>query len=117
MEARLAGLRARAVTLLDGPVVEEDGKFTYAGEWLYLSPVHRRIAATLSERFETPIPYPILIERGWPDTGVSESAFRASILRLRLLLRPLGLEVRAMRNRGWILYRIGSTRTQDQRSP
>ena len=108
IRSRLDGLRERALLLLSPPIVEDDGRLIYGGRWVYLDPVRSRLAAALIERFESVVPEPVLIERGWAGIPRSTDGLRASMGRLRSQLRPIGLEVRALSKQGWILHRVRS---------
>jgi DNA-binding response OmpR family regulator len=106
--ARLAGLRRRAAQQRASPTLDEDGRLHFGGRWVQLSPIDTRLAKALVDRFDRSVSESTLVLSGWADRQVTPAALRSHLDRLRLQTRPLGLELRKLRGRGWILHQSAS---------
>ena len=67
--------------------------------------VERELAGALVERFGAVVGRE-LIRRAWPSGAPTRNALDVHILRLRRRIAPLGLEVRTVRSRGYLLQII-----------
>ena len=103
--ARIQAL-ARRVRPPERPRIDEAGRLLYADGWVALSPIEARLAGLLAERFETIVSADALCDHGWADDGKRRprsNALRVHLTRLRRRLAPLGLEVRSVRSKGFVL--------------
>jgi DNA-binding response OmpR family regulator len=110
VRARLSGLRARAseraADLEATPVIDGHGRLLFRQSWVQLSPIHERLARRLMASTEDVVAERELLDQGWPGGHPSSNALRVHLHRLRRLILPLGLEIRAVRGDGWVLQRI-----------
>jgi DNA-binding response OmpR family regulator len=116
LEARLESLRRRSRRFEaqppnpDEPVspqLEEGGILRFGSGWVSLSPIEARLVATLLEQ-PGAVTRQALIESGWPQVGqgrhdLRRNALDAHMLRLRQRLPAVGLTVRTIRSRGYLL--------------
>ncbi len=105
LRVRVATLAARAGGLVAAPVVDEDGLLRYRGRWVTLSPVERALAGALVDRFGAVVGRDTLVRRAWPGGTPTRNALDVHMLRLRRRIESLGLEVRTVRARGYVLQR------------
>jgi DNA-binding response OmpR family regulator len=103
LRARVATLAARAGSDGDPPVVDEDGLLRFRGRWVTLSPVERALAGALVERFNAVVGRDTLVRYAWPGEVPTRNALDVHMLRLRRRIQELGLEVRTVRARGYLL--------------
>lgn len=95
-------LRARAHHIFV-PAVDDDGRLHFGAGWVQLPPVEARLAAVLAERFGRLVGPTALMRSGWPDGTSVRSTLDVRIHRLRRRIGPLGLVIRTVRRRGWVL--------------
>jgi DNA-binding response OmpR family regulator len=117
IEARVRGIKVRVETAgipdphfgSDGlPVLDEGGVLRFGSRWVSISPLESRLVDALLERPGAVIPRQILTEAVWPDDrsrvdGPGRNALDIQVLRLRRRLHEVGLTVRTVRSRGYIL--------------
>jgi DNA-binding response OmpR family regulator len=103
LRVRVATLAARAGRETRAPSVDEDGLLRHRGRWVTLSPVERALAAALVERFGAVVGRDTLARRAWPGGTPTRNALDVHMLRLRRRIAGLGLEVRTVRARGYLL--------------
>jgi DNA-binding response OmpR family regulator len=103
VRARVARLASRAETRQPGPQVDGDGLLRYRGRWVALSPVEGALAATLVDRFGAVVGRETLARRAWPDGTPTRNALDVHMLRLRRRIASLGVEVRTVRSRGYLM--------------
>ncbi|HZR14401.1 MAG TPA: winged helix-turn-helix domain-containing protein [Acidimicrobiia bacterium] len=101
--ARVATLTQRAVAQHVEPELDGDGLLRYGTRWAALSPVERLLAGALVERFGSVVTRDGLARCAWPDGAPTRNALDVHMLRLRRRIEPLGLEVRTVRSRGYLL--------------
>jgi hypothetical protein len=104
VRCRLAGLAVRAElheSLV--PAVDGDGLVRYGDGWVSLPPVEARLTVALVERFGAVVGRDSLSRAGWPDGAPGRNALDVHVLRLRRRLEPLGLVIRTVRSRGYLL--------------
>jgi len=119
LEARLEALRRRSRQLDTGdaseepatPRLEEGGILRFRGGWVPLSPLEARLVASLLGRPGAVVTRQALIEAGWPQVGDGRpdprrNALDAHMLRLRQRLPAVGLTVRTIRSRGYLLDQL-----------
>ena len=104
VSARLAGLAIRARLLTDvAPVLDQDGVLRCGDRWVSLPPVEARLTASLIERFGAVVAREALAGAGWPEGAPGRNALDVHVLRLRRRLVPVGLVIRTVRSRGYLL--------------
>ena len=103
MRARAARLASRSETQQPAPEVDGDGLLRFRGRWVALSPVESALAITLVDRFGAVVGRDTLARRAWPDGTPTRNALDVHMLRLRRRIAPLGVEVRTVRSRGYLM--------------
>jgi DNA-binding response OmpR family regulator len=92
----------------DPPSLDEHGVLRCGGGWVPLPPVEARLTAALLERAGAVVSRDALGRAGWPDGAPGRNALDVHVLRLRRRLTPLGLAIRTVRSRGYLLERTGA---------
>ncbi|HSS10412.1 MAG TPA: winged helix-turn-helix domain-containing protein [Acidimicrobiales bacterium] len=105
LRVRLRELRRRAADLEAAPVVDSHGRLVFRRSWVQLSPIEERLASRLVEAHADVVSEESLLQHGWPSGHASSNALRVHLHRLRRRIRKLGLEIRGVRNEGWVLQR------------
>jgi len=103
MRARVTRLASRSETQQPAPQVDGDGLLRYRGRWVALSPVESALAITLVDRFGAVVGRDTLARRAWPEGTPTRNALDVHMLRLRRRIAPLGVEVRTVRSRGYLM--------------
>jgi DNA-binding response OmpR family regulator len=103
VRARIARLASRSETQQPAPQVDGDGLLRYRGRWVALSPVESALAITLVDRFGAVVGRDTLARRAWPEGTPTRNALDVHMLRLRRRIAPLGVEVRTVRSRGYLM--------------
>lgn len=104
VRARVAGLERRAQAVAATvPTLDDDGVLRFSGSWVALPPVEARLTGALLERFGAVVSRDALARAGWPDGAPGRNALDVHVLRLRRRLDPLGLAIRTVRSRGYVL--------------
>jgi DNA-binding response OmpR family regulator len=101
---RLDGLAARAgehVTEL--PALDADGVLRFDEGWVSLPPVEARLTRALVDRFGAVVGREALATAGWPDGAPGRNALDVHVLRLRRRLGTVGLSIKTVRSRGYLL--------------
>ncbi len=91
--------------MLDKPHLNEDGVLRVNDRWVALPPVEARLAGVLVDGFGAVVSRASLTRVGWPAGSSSRNALDVHVLRLRRRLSPLGLAIRTVRSRGYLLER------------
>jgi two-component system, OmpR family, response regulator len=104
MLSRRASLHRPAAPTLDG-----DGVLRFGAASLPLPPVESRLTGALVERFGAVVVRDALARAGWPDGAPGRNALDVHVLRLRRRLLPVGLAIRTVRSRGYLLESAGAT--------
>jgi DNA-binding winged helix-turn-helix (wHTH) protein len=106
LRARVQGLRQRTASrAAPEPVLDDDGVLRLGDRWVALPPVEARLTAALIDRFGAVVSRSSLAKAGWPDGAPGRNALDVHVLRLRRRLTPLGLAIRTVRSRGYLLER------------
>jgi len=106
VRVRVETLRRRAAGRAPRPPeLDGDGVVRHAGAWAPLPPVEARLAAALVHRFDAVVTRDALSKAGWPLGSPGRNALDVHMLRLRRRLAPLGLSIRTIRSRGYLLER------------
>lgn len=103
VRARVATLSSRAETDQPAPQVDGDGLLRHRGRWVALSPVESLLAVTLVDRFGAVVGRDTLARRAWPNGVPTRNALDVHMLRLRRRVASLGLEIRTVRSRGYLM--------------
>jgi two-component system OmpR family response regulator len=106
MRVRVATLESRVSGDQVRPEVDDDGLLRFRGGWVSLSPVERALAAALIDRFGAVVGRDSLARRAWTGGAPTRNALDVHVLRLRRRIAPLGLEVRTVRARGYLLQSL-----------
>ena len=104
LRARVATLQARYESAgAVAPALDDDGVIRLGTAWVSLPPVEARITNALLERYGAVVSRDVLARSGWPDGAPGRNALDVHVLRLRRRLAPLGLVIRTVRSRGYLL--------------
>lgn len=85
------------------PTLDEDGVLRFDGGWVALPPVEHRLTVAFLERYGAVVSREVLSRAGWPEGSPRRNALDVHVLRLRRRLDPLGLVIRTVRSRGYVL--------------
>lgn len=85
------------------PDLDADGMLHVGNRWQAIPPVEGSLVAVLIENFGSVVSRDALAAAAWPGTDVARNALDVRILRLRRRVEPLGLAVRTIRSRGYLL--------------
>lgn len=86
-----------------GPELDDFGVLRVNGSWVALPPLEARLAEALLERFGAVTSRDLLIRAGWPSGAPGRNALDVHVLRLRRRLTPVGLVIRTVRSRGYLM--------------
>lgn len=104
MRSRIAALEARAARHSPSvPTVDTDGVLRFAASWVSLPPVEARLTRALVERFGAVVGRETLARSGWPEGTAGRNALDVHVLRLRRRISPVGLVIKTVRSRGYLL--------------
>jgi DNA-binding response OmpR family regulator len=102
--ARIEGLQARlGHHARPAAGVDEDGVLRVGARWVSLPPVEARLMAPLLERRGAVVSRDALARSGWPDGAPGRNALDVHVLRLRRRIVGVGLVIRTVRSRGYLL--------------
>lgn len=101
VRVRANALAGRAARHLPRPVVNGDGRISFRGVWVAVSDTEEPVIQVLVEAFGEVVDGRLLAHA--VDPPLSPNAVRMQIMRIRKRLGPLGLEVRTVRGRGYVL--------------
>lgn len=109
LRVRVEGLARRVLAVAaPAPVLDEHGVLRANGSWVSLPPVEARLTSALLDRFGAVVSREVLTSAGWPDGAPGRNALDVHVLRLRRRLSTLGLAIRTVRSRGYLLEGSGS---------
>lgn len=104
LRARVAAIEVRCAHHdTSEPVLDADGVLHHHESWVALPPVEARLMAALLERGGAVVSRDALARAGWPDGAPGRNALDVHMLRLRRRLEPLGMVIRTVRSRGYLL--------------
>lgn len=104
VESRLAALAHRAKCHLAAtPEIDMDGVLRFGTRWAPLPPVEARLTRPMVERFGAVVSRESLARAGWPSGAPGRNALDVHVLRLRRRVAPMGLAIRTVRSRGYLL--------------
>lgn len=102
-----ARMRALAIVAQGGvgdePALDEWGVLRFCGRQATLPPLEARLARPLIQRYRSVISREELSRAGWPDGAPGRNALDVHILRVRRRIEPVGLVVRTLRSRGYLV--------------
>lgn len=103
--ARIEGLVERTGRLEKMmPGMGHDGTLHYRGATAQLSETQTRVMLSLIERFGAVVSRGELTARAWPDVVVPDNNLDVTVGRLRRRLVLVGLRIRTVRSRGYLLF-------------
>lgn len=85
------------------PVLDDDGVLRVGDRWVSLPPVEARLLGALLQRYGAVVSRDALSRSGWPGGSPGRNALDVHVLRLRRRVAPLGLAIRTVRSRGYLL--------------
>lgn len=95
--------RVRATDSARVPEIDESGLLRLGDRWVSLPPVEQRLVAALLDRYRAVISRESLARAGWPEGAAGRNVLDVHIVRLRRRLVPVGLVIRTVRSRGYLL--------------
>jgi DNA-binding response OmpR family regulator len=84
------------------PMLEDGDILRHRGRWVALSPAERAVICRLLARFDH------CVQRGELDDVAGDAVLNTRIKRLRRRIAPLGLTIKTVRARGFVLCASGS---------
>lgn len=109
LRARLAALEGRATRHSPSvPSLDADGVLRFDAAWVSLPPVEARLTRAMVERFGAVVGRETLARAGWPEGTAGRNALDVHVLRLRRRLASVGLVIRTVRSRGYLLEAAGN---------
>jgi Transcriptional regulatory protein, C terminal len=108
-DIRRRAISRRAAAHSVAPNLDGDGLLHHRDHWVSLSPVEQSLAAALLDRFGAVVARDTLAVRAWPEGLPTRNALDVHVLRLRRRIAPLGLEIRTVRARGYLLQAANGT--------
>jgi two-component system OmpR family response regulator len=106
--ARLRALARRAGRHQALPELDEHGRVHHRGRWVAPSPIEQRIMSILVQRFGVVVSADELVQHGWPGGRSKGGSLRVHMTRLRKQIEPLGLDIRSVRQFGYVLEELGA---------
>jgi DNA-binding response OmpR family regulator len=104
LAARIRTVRGRAAAHVSAmPSIDDDGVLRFRGGWTALPPVEARLLRALIERYGAVVSRQVILQAGWTERPARRNALDVHMLRLRRRVAPLGLQVRTVRSRGYLL--------------
>lgn len=104
LRARVRALEARTHRHLRlVPDLDVYGVLRFGNAWVSLPPVEARLVDALIERFGAVVGRDTLRRSVWPGSSPGRNVLDVHVLRLRRRLAPLGLVIRTVRSRGYML--------------
>ncbi|HEX2700484.1 MAG TPA: helix-turn-helix domain-containing protein [Acidimicrobiales bacterium] len=102
VRVRAVALAARASRHSHRPQVKGDGRITYRGRWVALSEGEEHLCRILADQLGEVVAPEAMVAVS-AGQNLSSGAIRLHIMRLRKRLQPLGLAVRTVRSRGYLM--------------
>ena len=104
MKARVEGLAARArAHSSTAPDLDSYGVLRFGHRWVSLPPVEARMTAAFVDRFGAVVSRQALARAGWPHGAPGRNALDVHVVRLRRRLDRVGLAIRTVRSRGYLM--------------
>lgn len=96
-------LRFQHTDASDGLTLDEDGLLRNGSNWVALPPIEARLIAGLMAKPGAVVSRDALLRAGWPGEQPNRNVLDVHVLRLRRRIEPLGLQIRTVRSRGYVL--------------
>ena len=106
VRARVAALEARAARHGSTRKATGDGRLMFRGRWVNVSGIEEILARSLSERFGELVDDRTMVTAGSADRPTTSNALHVNLSRLRKRLAPLGLVIRRVRSRGYVMEAV-----------
>lgn len=107
VKARVDNLVARNdITASHDVILDEDGVVRYRSAKARLTPRQSRLFGCLLDRHGAVVTRKELKAAGWPGEDPTPNTLEVNMVRLRRRLSSLGLQVRTVRSRGYLLEEI-----------
>jgi DNA-binding response OmpR family regulator len=104
LHARVENLSRKAQSRVQTlPELDDDGVLRSGPVWVSLPPVEARLTTALLERYGSVVSRDALARAGWPQGAPGRNALDVHVLRLRRRISALGLSIRTVRSRGYLL--------------
>jgi DNA-binding response OmpR family regulator len=104
MRARVDALRLRSgLHEPVRPTLDSDGLLRKGDLWVGLPLIEARLIGALLAKSGAVVSRDALIKAGWPNETPTRNVLDVHILRLRRRLGPIGLSIRTVRSRGYVL--------------
>lgn len=100
LQARVETLARRSMV---EPSLDGDGVLRHGSNWTALPPIEARLVETLLAKFEKVVSREVLLGNGWPGGLPKRNVLDVHMVRLRRRLEPMGLTIKTVRKRGYIL--------------
>jgi hypothetical protein len=100
---RISALAARAARHARPPEAKGDGRLTFRGRWVSVTGIEEAIAQALCRQFSEVVDHAAVEAAAALVRQPTPNALRVSISRLRKRIAPLGLAVRRVHNRGYVM--------------
>lgn len=97
------GSRAAAHASCEAPELDHDGVLRFGSGWVSVPPVEARLTQALVDRFGAVVGREALARAGWPEGAPGRNALDVHVLRLRRRLARVGLSIKTVRSRGYLL--------------
>ena len=107
----LAGRAARHVT--ETPDLDPDGVLRFSSAWVSLPPVEARLARALVDKYGAVVGRDALARAGWGEGAPGRNALDVHVLRLRRRLATVGLSIKTVRSRGYLLEPTGRQQARE----
>lgn len=88
---------------LAAPALDDFGVLRFGSAWVALPPLEARLTEALLGRMGTVTSRELLVRAGWPSGAPGRNALDVHVLRLRRRLTPVGLAIRTVRSRGYLM--------------
>jgi hypothetical protein len=109
IQARVRMLELRqAEHAPDRPELDENGVLRRGAAWVALPPVEARLFSALLDRMGRVTTRNDLNAAGWPVEAPDRNVLDVHILHLRRKTAPLGLAIRTIRSRGYLLEAVNA---------
>jgi len=109
--ARIRSLEARSGRHgREVPVLSRDGTLDFRGESTQLSEIQARVIAPMIDRFGGVVSRETLAGQAWPGAPSTGNNLDVTVARLRRQVGPLGLMIKTVRSRGYLLCDVESGR-------
>lgn len=109
--ARIRALESRNGAMTSPiPAVDRFGTLEFGGKKTHLTAIQARVVELLVERFGGVVGREPISEHVWPDGETPANTLDVAMGRLRRQLQPVGLEVKTVRSRGYLLHAASDPR-------